>query len=209
MASVDGPSFPPSRVCVCVRARVCVRASLPPLCDIFPEIRLAPLPPSNHVGDKCEAVTSVLIGARACTQGCGRLHPSYTHTHTPHNPAGLLFHLKRQYNPTGLPVHSQGCSYNPTGLSVRSQAQSGIHTQSHCGVPVRSQGCTYNTTGLSVRSQAQSGIHPQSHWSPCTFTGIHLYSHEDPCAFTGVSSLKTPSQTPLEPILISVSQPAL
>jgi hypothetical protein len=70
--------------CVCLRAceRVCVRASFPPPCGIFPGTRLAPRTPSNHVGDKSEAVTSVLSGARARTQACGRLHPSYTHTHT-------------------------------------------------------------------------------------------------------------------------------
>jgi len=151
------------RVCVCVRARVCVRASIPPLCDIFAGIRLAPRPPSNHVRDKCEAVTSVLIGARARTQGCERLDPSCIHMHTLHNPAGLrvLVHLQRQCNPTGLSVRSQGCTYNPTGYHVR--------------------------------SQAESGIHPQSRWSPCAFTGMHLYSHGDPCAFTRISSLKTPS----------------
>ena len=37
------------------------------------------------------------------------------------NPAGLLVHLQRQYNPSVLPVHSQRCTYNPTGLPVRSQ----------------------------------------------------------------------------------------
>ena len=37
------------------------------------------------------------------------------------NPAGLLVHLQRQYNPSGLPVRSQGCTYNPTGLPVRPQ----------------------------------------------------------------------------------------
>jgi len=56
---------------------------------------------------------------------------THTHTHTPNNPAGLLVHLQRQYNPTGLPVLSQGCTYNPTGHPVLSQARSGIHTQSH------------------------------------------------------------------------------
>jgi len=76
-------------------------------------------------------------------------------------------------------------------------------------VSVLSQGCSYNPTGHPVLSQAQSGIHPQSHWSPCAFTGIHLHSNGDPCAFTGFSSLKTPSQTPFEPILISVSQSVL
>ena len=81
------------RVCVCMRACVRVCASFPRLCDIFPGIRLVPWPPSNHVGDKCEAVTSVLICTRAHTQACGRLHPSYTHTHTPHNAVGLLVHL--------------------------------------------------------------------------------------------------------------------
>jgi len=45
-----------------------------------------------------------------------------THTHIHQlNPAGLLVHLQRQYNPSGLPVRSQGCTYNPTGLPVRSQ----------------------------------------------------------------------------------------
>jgi len=141
------------RVCVCMRARVCVCASLPPLCDIFPGIRLATQPPSNHVGDKCEAVTSVLIGARARTQGCGYLHPSYTQTHTPHNPAGLLVHLQRQYNPTGLHVRSQGCTYNPTGHPVLSQALSGIHAQSHWSP------CAF------------TGMHLQPHWAPCAFTG--------------------------------------
>ena len=131
----------------------------------------------------------------------------HTHTHTPHNPAALMVHLQRQYNPTGFPVRSQGCTYNPTGHPVLSQAQSGIHPQSHWSP------CAF--TGMYLQphwapcSQAQSGIHPQSHWSPCAFTGIHLHSHGDPCAFTGNSSLKTPSQTPLEPILISVSQSAL
>jgi len=37
------------------------------------------------------------------------------------NPAGLLVHLQRQYNPSVLPVRSQGCTYNPTGLPVRQQ----------------------------------------------------------------------------------------
>jgi len=61
---------------------------------------------------------------------------SLIHTHIRRrNLAGLLVHLQRQYNPTGLPVRSQGCTYNPTGP------------------PVRSQGCTYNPTGLPVRSQ--------------------------------------------------------
>ena len=36
-------------------------------------------------------------------------------------PARLLVHLQRQYNPSGLPVRSQGCTYNPTGLPVHSQ----------------------------------------------------------------------------------------
>ena len=51
----------------------------------------------------------------------------HTHLHH-HNPTGLLVYLQRQYNPTGLPVRSQGCTYNPTGL------------------PVRSQGCTLTAT---------------------------------------------------------------
>ena len=48
------------------------------------------------------------------------LHPPHTHQHQL-NPAGLLVHLQRQYNPSDLPVRSQGCTYNPTGLPVRSQ----------------------------------------------------------------------------------------
>jgi len=45
-----------------------------------------------------------------------------THTHIHQlNPARLLVHLQRQYNPSGLPVRSQGYTSNPTGLPVRSQ----------------------------------------------------------------------------------------
>jgi len=39
-----------------------------------------------------------------------------------------LVHLQRQYNPSGLPVRSQGCTYNPTGLPVRSQGYNLRHT---------------------------------------------------------------------------------
>jgi len=133
----------------------------------------------------------------------------HTHTHTHHTiPLNFWFISRdstiqlvslcacRDVHTTplvSLCVHrpSEGYTHNPTGLRVRSQ------------------GCTYHSIGLSVHSQAQSGIRPQSHWSPCTFTWIHLNSHGDPCAFTGVSSFKTPSQTPLEPIPISASQTAL
>jgi len=46
---------------------------------------------------------------------------SLIHTHIyQRNPAGLLVLLQRQYNPTGLPVRSQGCIINPTGLPVHS-----------------------------------------------------------------------------------------
>ena len=42
---------------------------------------------------------------------------SLMHTHiNQRNPAGLLVHLQRQYNATGRPVRSQGCTCNPTRL---------------------------------------------------------------------------------------------
>jgi len=42
---------------------------------------------------------------------------SLIHTHiNQRNPAGLLVHLQRQYNATGRPVRSQGCTCNPTRL---------------------------------------------------------------------------------------------
>jgi len=44
----------------------------------------------------------------------------HTHIHQ-RNPAGLLVHLQRQYNPTGLPVRSHGCTCNNTGLPAHSQ----------------------------------------------------------------------------------------
>ena len=78
---------------------------------------------------------------------------SRTHTHTHHNPAGLLVHLQRQYNPTSLPMRSQRCTRNPTGFSVRSQAQSGIHPQSLWSP------CAF------------AGMYPQPHGALCAFIG--------------------------------------
>jgi len=58
--------------------------------------------------------TSVLTGARACSQDRGHLYPSYTHTYINTIPlesdgdgTGLLVHLQRKYNPSGLPVHGR------------------------------------------------------------------------------------------------------
>jgi len=63
------------------------------------------------------------------------LHPPHTHTHIhQRNPAGLLVHLPRQYNPTGLPV--------------RSQALSGTHPHSHWAP------CAF--TGIHSHTNSQS-----------------------------------------------------
>jgi len=63
------------------------------------------------------------------------LHPSHTHIHThQRNPAGLLVHLPRHYNPTELPLHSQ--------------ALSGIHPQSHWAP------CAF--TGIHSHTNSQS-----------------------------------------------------
>jgi len=155
-------------VCLRACARVCVRVVPSSLLHI-PRNPTSATVSSNHVGDKCEAVTSVLIVARARTQGCGGLHPSFTHTHTPHNPAGLLVHLQRQYNPTGLPVRSQRvpqphwalCAFTGpvrdtpiiplVSLCVRRDVPS-TPLGSLC-VHRPSQGYTHNPTGLPVRSQ--------------------------------------------------------
>ena len=108
------------------------------------------------------------------TQDSGSLHPSYTHTHTTQSrwTPGRV-HLQRQYNPTGLPVRSQGCTYNPTWH------------------PVFFKGPVRDTPTIPL---------------------VSLCVHRDPPIFPQGSlclqRISSPLQTPFEPILMSVSQPA-
>jgi len=145
------------RVCVCVRACMCVCASFPPLCHIFPGIRLAPQHTSNHVRDKCKAMTSVLIGPRARTQGFQHIYPLQTHKHTPHNLAGLLAGFISRDSTiqlVSLCVH-RDIPTTPLGsLCVHRPCQ--VYTYNPTGLSVRSQGCTYNPTKIPVPSQGFS-----------------------------------------------------
>jgi len=188
------------RVCVCVCARVCVCASFPPLCDIFQGIWLVPRPPFNHVGRSVRPLQVCWLAHEPAPKAIDAYIP-HTHTHTHHTIPLDSWFISRDstIQLVSLCVH-RDVPTTPLGtMCVRRPSQG--YTHNPIGPPLRLQGCTYNPTGLSVLSQAQSGIYPQSHWSPCSFTGIDLYSHED----TGISSLKTPSETPPELILISVS----
>ena len=97
-----------------------------------------------------------LVDLSLCTHACASPHPSgFLHTQTPHNPAGLLVHLHRHYNPS---------TRNQTNWSPCTFA--GMHPQPRLTL------CAF-TDPLA-----------QSHWSPCAFTGTHLQTHGAPCAFT-------------------------
>ena len=80
---------------------------------------------------------------------------SLLHTQTPHNPAGLLVHIHRHYNPS-----------TPNQTNWSPCAFAGMHPQPRLAL------CAF-TDPLA-----------QSHWSPRAFTGTHLQTHGAPCAFT-------------------------
>ena len=79
---------------------------------------------------------------------------SLLHTQTPHNPAGLLVHLHRHYNPS---------TPNQTNLSPCAFA--GMHPQPRLAL------CAFTDPLAPL-------------WSPCAFTRTHLQTHGAPCAFT-------------------------
>jgi len=89
------------------------------------------------------------------------LHPrlctpaSLLHTQTLHNPAGLLVHLHRHYNPT-----------TPNQTNWSPCAFAGMHPQPR----------------LALRAFPDPLA--KSHWSPCAFSGTLLQTHGAPCAFT-------------------------
>jgi len=80
-------------------------------------------PPASHACRTMHGVQLHLAGCSALNKPAPKSSfTRLTHTHIHEfNPTGLLVHLRRQYNPSGLPVRSQGCTYDPTGLPVRSQ----------------------------------------------------------------------------------------
>ena len=102
------------------------------------------------------------------------------------NPAELLVHLQRQYN--------------PTGLSVRSQALSGIHPQSYgspcafTGMHLQSHWAPYAFTGMYLHTTPQSRCppHPLSPIPGSIFWYFISYKrqHDPACVFAmcGVQS---------------------
>jgi len=104
------------------------------------------------------------------------LHPSLpsppSHTHTYINSIPLLVHLQRQYNPSGHPVRSQGCTYNPTGLPVRSQGCTLRQTPNQTSLPNLSPSSRVlyilqETTRPSVYTRQVRGSILRTFLSPC------------------------------------------